>query len=397
MKPALDHKNFSCGADDDPISICVVACEPSGDALGGQALRALKKRFGSRVGIWGIGGASMMKAGAFDSLVPLSSLAVGGLAFLKALPRLVRALFKMRRLIRQRRPHVLLTFDAPDFNFRLSRMAPKSVIKIHCVAPSVWAWRPKRAAKIAGFLDHLCTLLPFEPTYFEQHNLKATFVGHPMIESVAPKKCGSLSLSNTLLLMPGSRVQEVTMLLRPFLATASKAMAVFPKLKVVVLTLPHLKDLVHGLVNGSLTKVHVVVEEDAEARMSVMREARAALVASGTSTLELGLALCPMVVAYKVSRPLAFLLRHLVTTPFVALPNILLEKEIVPECLQERMCEGTLWSNLKPLLEEERARLAQTKYFERLPSMLNANVSFGEGVANVVEEWLTSNQLIAKN
>ena len=385
MKPALDHDNPSCNVGDDLVSVCVVACEPSGDALGGQALSALKKRFGARIKIWGIGGVSMMRAGGFESLVPLSGLAVGGLAFLNTLPRFVRAFFKMRRLIRQERPNVLLTFDAPDFNFHLSRMAPKSVIKIHCVAPSVWAWRPKRAAKISRFLDHLCALLPFEPTYFAQHNLSTTFVGHPMVEQVTNRKERSLSSSNILLLMPGSRVQEVTMLLKPFLATASKAMAVFPKLKVVVLTLPHLQDLVQTLVNGSLIKAQVVVEEDADARMSVMCNARAALVASGTSTLELGLAACPMVVAYKVSRPLASLLRRLVTTPFVALPNILLEKEIVPECLQERMREDILWSNLKPLLDEERARLAQTKHLERLASILKADVPFGEGVADAVE------------
>jgi lipid-A-disaccharide synthase len=396
VKPALDDENHPSHSGGDSLSICVVACEPSGDALGEQVLMAIKKRFGTRVNVWGIGGASMMKAGEFESLVPLAGLAVGGLAFLKALPRLVVTLLKMRRLIHQRRPNVLMTFDAPDFNFRLSRVASKSVVKIHCVAPSVWAWRPKRAAKIARFLDHLCAILPFEPAYFERHNLRTTFVGHPMVERATKKQDLPLSSSNTLLLMPGSRVQEVTLLLKPFLATASKAMAVFPKLKVVVLTLPHLKEFVQSLVNGSLTKASVVVEEDAEARMSVMRDARAALVASGTSTLELGLAVCPMVVAYKVSRPLAFLLRRLVTTPFVALPNILLEKEVVPECLQERVREDILWSHLKPLLEEERVRLAQVKHLERLSNMLSANVPFGEGVVDVVEACIARKKSLAK-
>ena len=377
------------------MSVCVVACEPSGDTLGGQAIKAIQARFGDRVHVWGIGGESMMAAGAFESLVPLEHLAVGGLAFLKALPRLVRAIVKMRWLIRVKRPDVLLTFDAPDFNMRLWRAAPKGVVKIHCVAPSVWAWRPGRAAKIARFLDHLCTLLPFEPPYFEKHNLKATFVGHPMRE-VPQLSSKASSTSNILLLMPGSRLQEVEMLLQPFLATASKAMAVFPKLEVVVLTLPHLEEAVQRMVEGSLTKARVVVEKSTEARMSVMRGARAALVASGTSTLELGLAKCPMVVAYKVSRPLAFLLRRLMTTPFVALPNILLEKEVVPECLQERMRENVLWSSLKPLLSEERAHLVQTKHLERLYGLLNAGSAFGDGVADVVEACVCVQQSRAK-
>ncbi len=183
MTSALKKMDYPGAADEVPISICVVACEPSGDTLGGKALAAIKARFGDRAHVWGIGGTSMMAAGGFESLVLLEHLAVGGLAFVKALPRLVRAFFTMRRLIRAKRPHVLLTFDAPDFNFRLLRMTPKSIVKIHCVAPSVWAWRPRRAAKIARFLNHLCTLLPFEPPYFEKHGLKATFVGHPMREA----------------------------------------------------------------------------------------------------------------------------------------------------------------------------------------------------------------------
>ena len=135
----------------------------------------------------------------------------------------------------------------------------------------------------------------------------------------------------------------------------------------------------------------------APARMSVMVKAHTALVASGTSTLELGLAKCPMVVAYKVSRPLAFLLRRLMTTPFVALPNILLEKEVVPECLQERMREDVLWSNLKPLLSEERTRLVQIKHLERLHSLLNAGSAFGDGVADVVEACVCTQKSGAKS
>ncbi|WP_052545512.1 lipid-A-disaccharide synthase [Candidatus Hepatobacter penaei] len=375
-----------------PLSVCIVVGEPSGDVLGKAVIEALQKS-GTAYTFWGIGGPSMMKAGTFTSEVPLATLSLGGLSFVKKGLTLVRALIKMRRQLRRRPTDILITIDAPDFTLRLAKSAPSSLVKVHCVAPSVWAWRPGRARKVAAFLDHLCTLFAFEGPYFEKHGLATTFVGHPTadwgydasrdvpLEALCP---GLSPKRPILLLMPGSRMQELKAMASLFLTIGQKAQTCSPPPQIVVLTLPHLKQEVQKYVDISLGKGYVVAFEDVKQRLSLMRAATLALVASGTSTLELAMAECPMVVAYQVTPLLAWGLRRVLTTPVVSLPNILLGTTVVPECLQEACCEAGVWPHVNYLLQHTQARAKQKEQLLSLAEKVRASHAFGQGVALAV-------------
>src|SRR4051812_2401314 len=207
--------------------IFIVAGEPSGDALGGALIRALRKRTGGRVRVAGIGGESMAEQG-FASLVPLSDLAVAGIAeVLPRAPLILRRVRETVQAIRQLRPDAVVTIDSSGFSWRIAhrlRRHGETLPLIHYVAPMVWAWRAGRARRMARWYDHLMTLLPFEPPYFERVGLSCRYVGHSVIESGADRGDGrrfrerhGLADDDLLItVLPGSRAGEVRRLLPIF-------------------------------------------------------------------------------------------------------------------------------------------------------------------------------------
>jgi lipid-A-disaccharide synthase len=378
-----------------PLSIFVVAGEASGDVLGAAVLKTLKQQINCT--IQGVGGALMEKAGDFKSVLPMHTFSVMGAQILIRLPRLLKAFPRVRRALAASRTDILLTFDAPELSFRLAKKAPKGIRRIHCTAPSVWAWRPGRAAKIAKFLDRLCVLFPFEPPYFEKHGLKTTFVGHPRAFEPQPSKDGFWKMLHTdtqevfpqkrlLLLMPGSRQQEIKMLWPLFRKVAMAAETATSDLTVAVLVAPGRRAQLKAM------PLHWIALESPEEHAKAMRAGTCALVASGTATLELGISGCPMVVAYKVAGVLGVVLRRLLQTPFVSLPNILCDKAVVPECLQKDCSDAVLLSHVLSLLAKGPAFMRQRKHLSGLQEMLTRTVNnraFGESVAAVVQEEAT--------
>ena len=363
----------------------VIAGEPSGDRLGSAILEPLRAK--GTYEIQGVGGPLMEAAGQFQSLVPLEKLSVMGLAFIPKLPQLIYASLKIRAALRANPPDILLTIDAPDLTLRLHRQVPATTFKVHCVAPSVWAWRPGRAYKLAKRLDHLLTLLPFEPPYFTKHGLQATFIGHPQTDIVQPKaqKFWKLyphldSQKPLLLLMPGSRLQEVKTLWPLFLETAHAAQAQNSDLQVAVLTLPKLQPFFRNKIPFWMTQVDNPLHHSA-----CMRAGTAALVSSGTATLELALAACPMVVAYKLPLWLGALVRPFIHTPFVALPNIMHQKAVVPEHLQSQCTPKNLLASLMPLLNKQPAHRAQKTNLLAVRNKLETKDFFGDKAAHTLE------------
>lgn len=373
------------------LSCYVIAGEPSGDTLGASVLTAMckKKLPGVSYKFWGLGGPLMEHAGGFESVVPLEDVSVGGVSILRKLPFFVQLYRKLVRQIRTCPPDILLTFDAPELTLRVAKSAPKATKKIHCVAPSVWAWRPGRAKKMARYLDHLCCLFPFEPAYFSPHGLPATFVGHPFMERLTEEALipwqayPHLSPEKPLLLvMPGSRQQELDALGPVFLDAAEKVAKECADLQIVVLTLPHLVPLMQS--RGQNLNMPITFVTERSHHLAFMRLAYAALVASGTATLELGLAGCPMVVGYRVPKALEWVLRLLVKTPFVSLPNIVLNENVVPELLQKKCTAFSLYSELRRLLKDRQTYQAQKEHLLNLETALKTKHSFGENVADVV-------------
>ncbi len=317
------------------MRLYLIAGEPSGDSIGASLIKAI--RFvDAEIDIKGIGG-KLIEEQNIKSLFDIQEISVGGL--IEILPKL----FKINNLIKKTvndilkwKPDVVLTIDSPGFSFRVAKLLKKklhnnSIKLIHYVAPSVWAWRSSRAKKIALLYDHLLTLFDFEAKFFEKEGLKTTFVGHPAVEQFISDQ---QSIKNdTLLIMPGSRIQEIEKLLPIFLNVGNKISN-----NIVIPTLPHLVPLIQKIANNS----QISIETNCETKKILYRTAKMAIVASGTATLELTLSGCPMVVAYKLS-PLTFhILKHCVKIKFISLANIIMDREIVKELIQNDCNEENL-------------------------------------------------------
>lgn len=331
-----------------PLRVFIIAGEPSGDALGVRLMGAIRRASGDGVEFTGIGGPRMASEG-LSSLFPMSELSVMGLA--EVLPRAIRLLRRMAQTaaeIRRQRPDVVVTIDAPSFCFGvLRRVRDVPARKIHYVAPQVWAWRPARARKVAGMLDHLMVLLPFEVPFFERVGLGTTFVGHPVLECGVRQADGrrfrathGIAPDKPLLcLLPGSRRGEVLRHLPPFADAAARLHAKFPGLTVVVPTVPTVEAVVRSHA-GTWPMPVIVTAEDA-GKYDAMAAADAALAASGTVALELALSAVPTVIAYRVNPLTAAVVRRMLRVMYCNLVNLLLEREAVPEFLQEK-CRGDL-------------------------------------------------------
>lgn len=348
--------------------IFLVAGEPSGDVLGARLMAGLKQATGGQVRFAGIGGERMIAEG-LDSLFPMEELTLFGLAeLLPKLPNILRRIRQTSETVLAMKPDAVVTIDAPDFCFRVAkkvRKADPSIKLIHYVAPTVWAWRPGRAKKIAAFLDHLLVLLPFEPPYFEKVGLPATFVGHSIVEAGVERGDGAAFRARhglapeTMLLtvLPGSRRSEIKVLLPDFGHTLSILAQRHPDLRVVVPTLGKVAGAVRDAVAG-WPLAPIVVEGDAE-KYGAFAASTAALAASGTVALELALARLPAIIAYRI-HPLTYrLYRRLIRVKFANLVNIMQDRMLVPEYLQGDCVPDRLADAVDRLLSDPAARQAQ--------------------------------------
>jgi lipid-A-disaccharide synthase len=355
------------GADAAPL-IFLVAGEPSGDALGASLMAALKERTGGVVRFAGVGGDGMASQG-LDSLFPMADLSVMGVAeVLPRLPRILRRLSETAREARRLRPAAVVTIDSPDFCFRLAkRLRGAGIPLIHYVAPSVWAWRPGRARKIAAFLDHLLALLPFEPPYFEREGLACTFVGHPVVESGVDlgdgrrfrERHGITADAPLICVLPGSRRSETSRLLPIFAQAVAGLRATRPDLAAVVPVIGAVADEV-ARATADWPVPTTVVHGRAD-KIDAFAAANVALAASGTVALELAMAETPTVIAYRVSPISAWLARRLVRVSYANLVNLVLDRPAVPELLQEDCRPERLTVALDALLADETAKRAQVE------------------------------------
>jgi lipid-A-disaccharide synthase len=344
--------------------IYIVAGEQSGDVLGARLIAALRAAR-PELRFAGIGG-PLMAAQGVESLFPLNELAIMGL--LEVLPRI----WHLRRLLHAaaadvaaRRPAVLVTIDSPGFTLRLLKLVGDTVKRAHYVAPQVWAWREHRVRHFPGLWDRLLCLLPFEPEYFARHGLPAVFVGHPVLESGAGDGDGARFRAAhglapdapVLVLMPGSRRSEVARLL-PVLAETLALLT--PALPGLIAVLP-VASAVAGTVRAATAAwpVPPIIVSAIEAKHDAFAAASAAVTKSGTSTLELALAGVPMVVTYRVNPLTAMIARRLVKIRFAAMVNLLADRELVPELIQQDSTAAKLAAAVRPLLADKQAGAAQ--------------------------------------
>lgn len=370
-----------------PLKIALIAGEPSGDALGAALMRALRLATDGRVEFSGVGGAQMSEQG-LRSEIPIADLAVMGLV--EVLPRLrmlMRRINQTAQFVLSQSPDVVVTVDSPGFSRRVAqRLLVRQFPLVHYVAPTVWAWRPGRARRMARLYDHLLALLPFEPPYFEVVGLPTTFVGHPAVETIAAARQAELAAGaagagfrhrhgipaekQLLAVLPGSRKGEVAKLLPVFIEVLHRLKQQQLDLHLLLPTVETVSSLVHAA-SRDLPFAATVLETASE-RYIGMVSADAALAASGTATLELGLAATPTVLAYKVNPVTAAIVRRLIRTPYAGLVNILQQREVMPEFLQENCRADLIAPVLQHLLTDPGVRQAQIDGCAAIAAQLGA-------------------------
>jgi lipid-A-disaccharide synthase len=356
------------------LLIYLIAGEQSGDQLGARLMRAIRRRRPDAT-FAGVGGAAMAAEGC-ASLFPMSDLSLMG--FLEVLPRLRQLKRRIRETaedIADKIPDVVVTIDSPGFCFRVLRaIASLGIPRAHFVAPQVWAWRESRVKHYPGLWERLLCLLPFEPAFFARHNLPATFVGHPVLESGCDKGNAARFRARhnlapeirIVIVMPGSRRAEINRLLPILRATLERLRE--PVVPVVPLAGP-VADAVTAA-TGTWTRRPILIAETAD-KHDAFAAAAAALTKSGTSTLELALAGVPMVVTYRANPITVWIVRRLALVKYASLLNLLGGREIVPELLQGDATPKRLAAALEKILTPEGAAAQRAAFAEPL-AMLRA-------------------------
>ena len=365
------------------LRVAIVVGEESGDQLGAGLMAALKARVPAAE-FMGVGGHAMAEAG-LESVFPLTEITFMG--FAEVIGGLRRVLTRIRHAadaVLAAEPDVLVIVDSPDFTHRVARRvraARPEIPIVDYVSPSVWAWRPGRARRMRAYVDHVMALLPFEPAaHLRLGGPPCSFVGHPLAERVSELRPNAAEAARRgadpplLLVLPGSRRSELRRLLPSFGAAVERVREQLGALEVVIPTLPHLADELRAAAVSWGTQPTIVVESIA--KRAAFRQARAALAASGTVTLELALAGVPTVAAYRVARLDAFVARRLIRVPSVILSNLVLSENVVPEYLQEDCTPDRLAGALVPLLTDTAERRRQIDAFARL----DATMEIGKAV-----------------
>ena len=345
--------------------IYLVAGEASGDALGARLIDALTSEVGGELRLDGVGGGRMETAG-LRPLFPSDDLAVMGIAeVLPGLPRILQRLGRVERSIRLARPDAVVTIDAPGFNFRLGRRLHDTGIPlIHYVAPTVWAWKPGRARRIARFLDRLLALFPFEPPYFERVGLPTTFVGHPIVETppsgIEPGFRAAQGVDTDapiLLILPGSRTGEVSRLGPLFAQTAKLLLARLDRLRIVVAAASGRSEQIAG----AFRDLPVIVAVDDADKKAWYAAADVALAASGSVTLELAHEQTAMVVAYRMAPMTWEIVRRMVSIDSATVINLMHGSNVIPEFLQNNCRPEQLASAVEHLFRCREARERQVE------------------------------------
>ncbi|QOQ73270.1 lipid-A-disaccharide synthase [Pseudomonas poae] len=344
------------------LRIALVAGEASGDILGAGLMRALKAQHPA-VEFIGVGG-PLMQAEGLTSYFPMERLSVMGLV--EVLGRLRELLARRKLLIQtliEEKPDVFIGIDAPDFTLNIELKLRQAGIKtVHYVSPSVWAWRQKRVLKIREGCDLMLTLLPFEARFYEEKGVPVRFVGHTLADTI-PLQADRASARTELglpdgplvALMPGSRGGEVGRLGALFFDAAERLQALKPGVRFVLpCASPQRRAQIETLLEGRHLPLTLL---DGQSHLA-LAACDAVLIASGTATLEALLYKRPMVVAYRLA-PLTFwILKRMVKSPYISLPNLLAQRLLVPELLQDDATPEALAQTLLPLIDggEEQTR-----------------------------------------
>jgi lipid-A-disaccharide synthase len=340
----------------------IIAGEASGDLLGSKLISEIKALENDAKFI-GVGGELMKKEG-LKTIFPMNDLAVMG--FFEILPHIFKLLARINqtaRAILEEKPDYIITIDSPDFCFRVIKKLPRDFSKkVHLIAPSVWAYREGRAAKVARIYNLLLCILPFEPPYFEKYGLKSVFIGHPIIENAPDlslktqknaqfRQRYKIAQNDILLcLTPGSRISEVKKIFPEFIGAVDILRREFPNLKVAIPLIEKTENLVRQMV-VDLSVPYFLISSDE--KVDMFFSADFAMAKSGTNAVEISLYKIPLLIAYKINKITHFIVKRMIKIKYANLINLILNKELIPEMLQDKCNAKELASKMARLISDK--------------------------------------------
>ena len=361
--------------------IAILAGEPSGDLIAGQLMAYINSKE-KNVEFIGVGGPSMKQQG-LKSFFDYSNLSLYGVfQVIPNIPKLVFLRYKLIKYLKNEKPDIFIGVDAPDFNFYIEKKLKQSGIPtFHYVAPSVWAWRPKRVYKIKKTTDHILSIFPHEKPLFEKVGIQTTFVGHPLANKIPLKsnmyKYRKLLKINpkelVIALLPGSRMGELRAHADILLETAQNLLEVYPNAKFLI---PVNNDtnmiFIEARVKSNPTKNLKLIKGKVD---EILSSSNIAIAASGTASLQIALHKKPMIIIYKGSWISYFVWKMIRLIPHVSLPNILLNENIVPEMLQHRATPTLLSKKACEIIKDKRYLKKIESKFYKLHKDLKKNTS----------------------
>lgn len=374
-----------------PLKFALVAGEASGDTLGASLIDSLKALYPNASFI-GIGGKKMQAAG-LESWFDMNQLSVMGFAEVLAnLPALLKLRKQLIQQLLQYQPDVFIGIDAPDFNFTVEKNLKANGIKtVHYVGPSVWAWREGRLNKIKHYVDGVLTLFPFEKSIYDKYQIPSQFVGHPLAKKIPIESKSELreqfNLSSEQLItaiLPGSRMSEVSKMLPIYLQVAKLSLIDFPEMKFVIPAANlRLKSFIESEITNNNLENQVFVYEGFSSE--ILKLSDQAIVTSGTATLEAALNGCPHILAIKVHPISYWIMKRLAKTQWIGLPNVLAQKTIVNEYIQNEATAENMLKGLQELITSPSTTEMQLSNFAQQFQALN--VDSGKIAAETIVSW----------
>lgn len=363
--------------------IFIIAGEPSGDVLGGKLISAIKKNAERKnIQFIGVGGSKMQDEG-LESIFPMSELSIMGIAeVLPHLPKLIQRINQTAAAIINSEADMVITIDSPDFCFRVIKKLKKDPFfsktkKVHMIAPSVWAYRPGRAEKISKLYDLLIAILPFEPPYFEKHGLETLFIGHPIVEGFKEIsennfrqkyniKDSDLLITTT----PGSRVGEVKRILPDIIGAVNILSQRHPNLIIAIPVIEKVRPIVEE--NLKLIKARVILIKQDE-KYHAFASSNLAIAKSGTNNLEISSAKTPLITIYKINPLTHFIIKRLIKIKFANIINLILNKELIPELIQDNCTAQKIADAAENLISDFEARENQVNQAQNVLKILGLN------------------------
>ncbi|RQD67813.1 MAG: lipid-A-disaccharide synthase [Desulfonatronovibrio sp. MSAO_Bac4] len=374
--------------------VWINVCEASADAYGAILMKELQKR-SPGIEIAGMGGPAMRSAG-LDSVFKAEDLSIVGFTeVFSSLPRIFGYLRAIKKALREKRPAALILMDAPDFNFRLARMAYYLGIPVmYYIAPQVWAWRKSRVNFLKKYVDRIACIFPFEQDFFREHGIKADFVGHPVMEMLNLAELRKITPSpGNIAILPGSRKKEISSLLKDFSAAATSLRRDNQSMTFNVIQAPGIS---RSYLNQFCPSKPWFRYIPFEKRYEFIRKSNMAIAASGTVTLECAILETPTIVAYRLS-PMSYLLgRMLIHVKHISMANLILKKEVFPEFIQSEASSENLAEAVRTWIKEPH-KMDEVKQSLKEVVRLLGKTSATRKSADIVFEMISKGKKYAKN